>query len=228
MSDELKLLEVAKLVAKAAHAEQRDEAGLPYFTHVDTVASMVDGTKEKIVAYLHDTLEDTAITKEDLLPVFGEEITEAVLAMSRRDGEDYFDFIRRAKQNPLARKVKIADLTHNSDPSRTAVMTEKKRQRLEKYQKAKEILLEEGKEKNMSKEKYDIENYVYSCETGSLYRQSKEFDPRTTEGYERYAGNSKWVPVDPDKMFDIAMRVDNFGYVQDEAHFNRLVVKHDR
>ena len=98
---------------------------------------------EKIAAYLHDVLEDTDIPAEVIKDLFGESILQAVTALTRRDDEDYFAFIRRAKENSIAAKVKMADLRHNSDLSRIAQVTEKDLERLEKYKTAMNMLLEQ-------------------------------------------------------------------------------------
>jgi len=78
------------------------------------VADRVVGPEATAVAYLHDTLEDTYLTDTDLLEAgFSEEVVEAVRALTRKDGETYFDFILRVQLNPLAVKVKVADLEDN-------------------------------------------------------------------------------------------------------------------
>lgn len=92
--------------------------------------------ESKIVAVLHDAIEDSDLTIADLVRQgFPEFITEAIAAITKRDGEPYEDYILRVKSNAIARKVKIADVTHNMDISRIANPTEKDFQRLEKYKK---------------------------------------------------------------------------------------------
>ena len=76
-----------------------------------------------MAGFLHDVLEDTDIPAEVIKDLFGESILQAVTALTRRDDEDYFAFIRRAKENSIAAKVKMADLRHNSDLSRIAQVT---------------------------------------------------------------------------------------------------------
>lgn len=129
--------ELALKIATEAHKGQVDKAGVPYINHPLTVASLVDTEEEKIVALLHDTIEDTNITEQDLLNYgFSNKIVEAVKLLTHNKNVPYMDYIAKIKDNKLARKVKIADLTHNSDLSRLKEITEKDKKRYEKYQKA--------------------------------------------------------------------------------------------
>ena len=135
------LLELAKLLSQEAHKNQIDKAGIDYFAgHIQAGVNGVTTNKEKIVAYLHDTVEDTPLTIERIKELFGEEIGEAVFAITKpKDGSlSYDDYIERVKANPLARAVKISDLKHNMDLSRLEKVgiTEKDIKRAKKYQKA--------------------------------------------------------------------------------------------
>ena len=137
------LLKKAEEIATAAHKGQYDRCGVEYINHPRTVASYVDEPKLKIIAWLHDTIEDTDITEADLRPVFGDEITDAVVTLTKADDEDYFDYIEKVRKNPLAIKVKLADLTHNMKPDRIKNPTDRDYRRLEKYKKAYAILEKE-------------------------------------------------------------------------------------
>ena len=129
--------ELALKIATEAHKGQVDKAGIPYINHPLTVASFVDTEEEKIVALLHDTIEDTNITEQDLLNYgFSNKIVEAVKLLTHNKGIPYMEYVAKIKNNELARKVKIADLTHNSDLSRLKEVTEKGMKRYEKYKKA--------------------------------------------------------------------------------------------
>ena len=129
--------ELALKIATEAHKGQVDKAGIPYINHPLTVASLVDTEEEKIVALLHDTIEDTNITEQDLLNYgFSNKIVEAVKLLTHNKGIPYMEYVAKIKNNELARKVKIADLTHNSDLSRLKEVTEKGMKRYEKYKKA--------------------------------------------------------------------------------------------
>ena len=130
------LVELAKEIATAAHEGQEDKAGMPYICHPQFVADHVESADEKIVAYLHDVLEDTPVTEEHLAQWFPAHIIEAVNALTRRENECYFDFIGRVKLNPLARSVKQADLQHNMMLERIPEPTEKDYLRLDKYREA--------------------------------------------------------------------------------------------
>jgi (p)ppGpp synthase/HD superfamily hydrolase len=126
----------ARELAEQAHEGQVDKAGRTYIEHPAVVASRQDTDEEKAVAWLHDVLEDTEITKEYLAANFSENVVRAVDALTHREGESYAEYIGRIQSNPLATKVKLADLAHNMDLARIPHPTEKDLQRVEKYQSA--------------------------------------------------------------------------------------------
>jgi hypothetical protein len=112
-------IEKARAIATAAHLNQFDKGGKPRLNHVLYVGDQFSDETRKIVGYLHDTIEDSKLfTVETLRATFGNDIANAVDAISRRDGEQYFDYIARCKKNSIAREVKIEDLKHNMDRSR--------------------------------------------------------------------------------------------------------------
>ena len=126
------LLQRALEIARKAHAEQVDKAGQSYLGHIERVAARVESTEAKCVALMHDVLEDTDVLPEaEMRRIFGDEITDGVLAVTRQEGESYEAFVRRAGENPLGRQVKIADLIDNSNLSRLGQVTlwDVKRQR---------------------------------------------------------------------------------------------------
>ena len=104
------------------------------------VAEKVDGEDLKVIALLHDVLEDTAVKYETLENLFGKRIADAVDALTRKDGEAYEAFIDRVCRNDLARLVKLADLEHNMDLSRIANPSESDLHRVEKYRKAHAVI----------------------------------------------------------------------------------------
>ena len=133
--------EKAYKIAKKAHLGQVDKAGEDYIKHPEKVASFVKTDEEKAVAYLHDIIEDTELTLEDLSEYgFSKEVIEAVNIITKKRGEDYQSYLNSVKKNKLARAVKLADLRHNSDLTRLAKVTEKDIKRKEKYQKAIDFL----------------------------------------------------------------------------------------
>ena len=138
------LYQQALAIAKDAHKGQVDKAGVDYIQHPLFVTSLVEGELAKTVALLHDVVEDSDWTLEDLrkdgLP---EEVVQAVGILTKKRNENYEEYILRVKQNPLARQVKLADLQHNSDLSRLANVTDRDRKRVAKYQKAIAYLSEE-------------------------------------------------------------------------------------
>jgi (p)ppGpp synthase/HD superfamily hydrolase len=131
------LLEKAILIAANAHQGQKDKAGQPYILHPLRVMFSVNGEIERICAVLHDVIEDTEVTLDDLRNEgFSEEVLSALDALTKRDGENYDDFITRILPNPIACRVKLADLRDNMDLSRIKNPTEKDYQRIEKYRNA--------------------------------------------------------------------------------------------
>lgn len=137
------MVTAARQLAEGAHTGQVDKAGAAYIDHPARVAARVSGDLlAEQVAWLHDVVEDTAVTLDDLRERgFGEEVVVAVDAMSRREGEVSDDYYRRVAAVPLALTVKFADLSDNSDPQRLAVLTPEVRMRLqEKYTHARRVL----------------------------------------------------------------------------------------
>ena len=133
-------------IAYAAHHGQVDKAGVPYIFHPLHLAETMDDEISCCAALLHDTVEDTAVTLEDLAKEFPAEVVEAVHLLTHDPSENYLEYVRRIKGNSVAMKVKLADLAHNSDQSRFAgvqVSEERLGYFRDKYAKAKAILLEE-------------------------------------------------------------------------------------
>ena len=136
----------AMRLAYEAHLGQVDKTKVPYIFHPIHLAEQMEDELTCTVALLHDVVEDTAVTLEDLAKDFPQEVVEAVGLMTHEEGVDYFDYVRRIKANPIAKCVKLADLMHNSDESRNVeklIPAEKVQHFREKYAKAKEILLTE-------------------------------------------------------------------------------------
>lgn len=142
-----KLTVKAMKLAYKAHHGQYDVNGVPYIFHPYHLAERMCDEYSVCVALLHDVVEDTAVTIEQLEKEFPKEVTDAVRLMTHDDNTDYFDYVRAIKNNPIARAVKLADLTHNSDQSRivdkSAVSPEKMMYWKEKYNKALRILTAE-------------------------------------------------------------------------------------
>jgi (p)ppGpp synthase/HD superfamily hydrolase len=131
------LLEKAIQIAVEAHRGQRDRYGLPYILHSLRVMGRLHDVPEQIVAILHDVVEDTDWTFGELRSEgFPEPILEALDNVTKREGEDYEDFVKRSATNALARRVKLADLEDNMDLRRLPQVSEDDCQRLQKYIKA--------------------------------------------------------------------------------------------
>ncbi len=124
-----------------AHDGQLDKSGLPYMLHPVHVAEMMDDELSVCTALLHDVAEDTPYTIEDIKKEgFPEAVTDAVRILTKNRDMEYMDYIKRVKTNPLAVKVKLADIEHNSDLTRVPVVSEADIMRNKKYKKAKEYL----------------------------------------------------------------------------------------
>ena len=126
-------LRIAYEIALAAHKYKFDLSGNAYINHPIAVSNMVKGKKTKIVALLHDVLEDSDYTRADLEPYFTSDICDAVDALTRAKDENYFKYIHALKENKLARQVKLADLKHNMDVSRLKALNDCDIKRLKKY-----------------------------------------------------------------------------------------------
>jgi len=132
-------LERAIAIAAQAHEGQVDKAGAPYILHPLRMMLSMDTPEARMAAVLHDVVEDTPITLDQLRGEgFSKTVIEAVELLTKHPEEenDYDAFIRRVAPNPTARKVKLADLRDNSDISRIAEPTAKDWQRIEKYRRA--------------------------------------------------------------------------------------------
>lgn len=137
-------LERAILIAAQAHLGQRDKAGAPYILHPLRMMMRMESEAAMIAAALHDVVEDSDWTLEQLRGEgFSEKVLQAVDCLTRRDSESYDEFIARVRANAIARQVKIADLEDNMNVKRIGEMTTKDMARIEKYHRAWRILTEE-------------------------------------------------------------------------------------
>ena len=131
------LYNLALRIAIRAHEGQKDKGGRDYVTHPIRVAARCKSMKAKVVALLHDTLEDTSVTVDELRGQgFPEDILEAVQAITRQKKESYEAFVKRLSGNVLAREVKLADLEDNMDIRRLEEITDRDVNRLRIYLRA--------------------------------------------------------------------------------------------
>ena len=128
--------EKAMRIAYEAHHGQVDKSGVPYIFHPIHLAEQMETEEECIVALLHDVVEDTDITFEQLEKEFSATVIEALRLLTHDDSVAYMDYVRKIKSNPIARTVKLADLWHNYDITRMKKITKKDLRRREKYQDA--------------------------------------------------------------------------------------------
>ncbi|WP_207204914.1 HD domain-containing protein [Clostridium minihomine] len=135
----LQVYQKALEIATKAHDGQTDKGGNPYINHPIAVAAMLDDLENKIVAMLHDVLEDSTYTADDLQQAgIDENLIDAVQLLTQSHShlqpKARLAYLARVKENPIARNVKLADLKHNADLSRIVAPTEKDRQRVKRYQ----------------------------------------------------------------------------------------------
>ncbi|MBQ3156112.1 MAG: bifunctional (p)ppGpp synthetase/guanosine-3',5'-bis(diphosphate) 3'-pyrophosphohydrolase [Clostridia bacterium] len=136
----------AMKIAYQAHDGQLDYNQVPYIFHPVHLAEQMEDEISCTAALLHDVVEDTDVTFEDLRQEFPEEVIEVIRLLTHEDGVDYFDYVWTIAKHPIARKVKLEDLKHNSDQTRCVgsnLSEEKLRYWAEKYEKARRILLQE-------------------------------------------------------------------------------------
>ncbi|WP_438799333.1 HD domain-containing protein [Brevibacillus laterosporus] len=130
-------MEKAIIIAIKAHAGQVDKGGNPYILHPLRVMLKMSTEEEMVAAVLHDVIEDTKVNAHDLIRAgFTESVIDAVIALTRQDGETYMDFIKRAKCNPIAREVKTGDIEDNCDLTRISNPTHQDYSRIKRYKKA--------------------------------------------------------------------------------------------
>lgn len=142
-------LEHAIAIAAKAHEGQIDKAGAPYILHPLRMMMNVDTIDERIVAMLHDVVEDCPGWSFDRLRAegFSETVIDALDSVTKREGEDYDDFVMRAATNSIGRNVKLADLNDNCNLSRIASPTERDFARVNKYRRAIEKIKHLGSER---------------------------------------------------------------------------------
>lgn len=120
-----------------AHKNQTDKSGMPYVFHPFHLAEQMVDEETTIAALLHDVVEDTDYTIEDLRQMgFPSNVLEALKLLTHNNDTPYMEYVAKIKENPIARTVKLADLNHNSDLSRLNTIDEKALKRKKKYEQA--------------------------------------------------------------------------------------------
>ena len=135
-----KLTRKAMVIAYNAHMNQVDRAGVPYIYHPIHLAEQMNTEVECIVALLHDVVEDTEITFEQLETEFSSEVIRILRLLTHNKEIEYMDYIQTIKKDSIDKKIKVADIKHNSDESRLDKITVKDILRRNKYRKALECL----------------------------------------------------------------------------------------
>lgn len=133
----------AMIYAYKMHDGQVDKSGIPYIVHPILVANSMSTEDETITALLHDVVEDTSATIDDIIKLgFNNDVIEALKLLTHKKEDDYIEYIKKIKTNNIARKVKLADIAHNSDFTRISdpVLIDRLSK---KYSEAKKILTED-------------------------------------------------------------------------------------
>lgn len=131
----------AMVIAYNAHHGQLDRTGIPYIYHPVHLAEQMRTEEETAAALLHDVVEHSGVTLEDLRAQgIPEPVVEAVRLLTHAEGVAYMDYVAALKPNPITKAVKLADLAHNSDTTRLESVSDADKQRLEKYAQAKALL----------------------------------------------------------------------------------------
>lgn len=139
------ITKIALQICFDAHKEQTDKSGVPYVFHPFHLAEQMTSETACVCALLHDVMEDTPITREELEKAgIPEECTDVLMLLCHREDVPYMDYVKALAKNKIAREVKIADLRHNSDLSRLSVVDERALARVEKYKLALNYLLTIG------------------------------------------------------------------------------------
>lgn len=135
------MTKVALNLCFEAHRNQRDKNGMPYVFHPFHLAEQMKDEKTTIVALLHDVVEDTDITLDDIRNMgFDDEVVAAIGLMTHASDIPYMEYVAEIKKNPISKAVKLADLRHNSDTTRLDNITDRDEKRLKKYTEAIQLL----------------------------------------------------------------------------------------
>ncbi|MBQ9165969.1 MAG: bifunctional (p)ppGpp synthetase/guanosine-3',5'-bis(diphosphate) 3'-pyrophosphohydrolase [Oscillospiraceae bacterium] len=192
------LTQKAMQISFHAHRDQTDKGGMPYVFHPVHVAEMLETEEEICTALLHDVVEDTDWTLDDLrregIP---ESVLTAIALMTHNDGTPYLTYVARLRSNPIARRVKLADLTHNSDPDRPAPNDAFSKRRRLKYAMAKAILQDDYYDRTMGyyckRIPLDLERYhflsVFYDREGMVLKYSLDVEAASDSHYEFDAGS---------------------------------------
>ena len=136
-----KMTKAALKLCFEAHKDQTDKSGMPYVFHPFHLAEQMKDEDTTVVALLHDVIEDTDYTVDDLDDMgFSERVISAIELMTHDDEVPYMEYVAEIKKNPIAREVKLADLRHNSDVTRLDVITPWDEKRAKKYAEAIKLL----------------------------------------------------------------------------------------
>jgi (p)ppGpp synthase/HD superfamily hydrolase len=137
------MIDLALKIATEAHLGQVDKLGKDYIDHpIRVAAAFVDDPDLQSISYLHDILEDSAVTEEELRKLFSYHIVDAVVAITKKQGQLYDDYLKQVKANEMALTVKLADIEDNMSRLDQITDLETRERLTKKYQHALEVLLD--------------------------------------------------------------------------------------
>lgn len=203
------LLDKAAQICITKHYGQRDKMGCAYFQHPMRVALRCDTDEQRMVALLHDVMEDAGVTTDQLLAEgFPQEVIDGVLAVSRQQGENYEDFVARAKQNPLGRAVKLHDLEDNLDILRLDAFSPDMAQRYAKYLAAYRFLQSDEPCDTAMPSRHKTKNlseYYSTCraeENKLIESRSKAISGTNRNVYRLYVRDKDKIVIDETSIFN--------------------------
>jgi len=204
-----------KLCYKAHHG-QDDKSGLPYVHHPLHLAEQMDDEDSTVVALLHDVVEDTDYTLKDIKGMgFGDAVVEALALLTHDPSVPYFDYIKSIAENPIAKKVKLADLKHNSDISRlNHEPTRKDHERLEKYMIA-EIILE-----NDARYRYEEPNFE------EVAHEEDPFYSVSPGEYESFLGGFHYGMAAAEAFLRKQFEVEEAVLCKELDHYRECLIEH--
>lgn len=217
-----KLLDKAIIIAVENHSGKKDKAGKDYIFHPLRVMLNVKSEEAKIVAILHDIIEDTKITYDYLKKEgFPETIIEALKNVTRINGESYMHFIDRAKSNPISREVKLADLEDNMNLSRIPNPVKEDYERIKKYKKAKIKIVKLNTAIQKIK---DFKSYKYNWNGNGARPFSEKLINKAVDLIQKFRITPEVFPVANDSIqFEWESR-DEFLYIELEIFEDKIEI----
>lgn len=216
------LTKKALKISFETHKNQTDKSGIPYVYHPFHLAEQMDDEYSTCVALLHDVVEDSNLTLDDLIEDgFPKEITDAIALMTHDKSVPYLDYVAQIKKNPIARVVKLADLRHNSDLSRLDAVDDKALERVDKYKKAILLLNSLEKLEITSGIGSVLRNIIFTKESITYYYTTKP-SMKVFEFPEGFF-DKKTIDITYDEYSRLTERIFELGLTSIVEHVNHII-----